>query len=85
MTSRHHGSQISGSKQSFLTETAIFIIERWKKNKNYCFVPEFNHAQESQTYIFWLSLSYLQEHGLLISRDYAAVVTRRNDFSSPLV
>ena len=28
VTSRYHGSQISGSQQSFLTETAICIIER---------------------------------------------------------
>ena len=53
---------------------------------SYFFVPECNHAQESQTYIFFLfSLSYLQDHGLLISRDYATMVTRPNDFSSPLV
>ena len=66
-------------------ETAIFIIERWKKNMNYCFVPECNHAQKSQTYIFLFSLSYLQDHGLLISRDFATMVTRRNDFSSPFI
>ena len=30
VTSRYHGSQISGSQQSFLTETAICIIERLK-------------------------------------------------------
>ena len=31
MTSGYHGSKISGSQQSFLTDTAICIVERWKK------------------------------------------------------
>ena len=35
----HHGSKISGSEQSFLTETAICIVERWKKSMGYRFVP----------------------------------------------
>ena len=46
MTSGYHCSKISGSKQSFLTETAIWIVERWKKSLGYRFVPECNHAQE---------------------------------------
>ena len=45
-TSGYHCSKISGSKQSFLTETAICIVERWKKSLGYRFVPESNHAQE---------------------------------------
>ena len=32
MTSRYHDSRISGSQQSFLTETTICIVERWKKS-----------------------------------------------------
>ena len=46
MTSGYHCSKISRSKQSFLTETAIWIVERWKKSLGYRFVPECNHAQE---------------------------------------
>ena len=46
MTSGYHCSKISGSKQSFLKETAIWIVERWKKSLGYRFVPECNHAQE---------------------------------------
>ena len=46
MTSGYHCSKISGSKQSFLKETAIWIVERWKKSLGYRFVPKCNHAQE---------------------------------------
>ena len=47
--SRYHGSKISGTQQSFLTETAICIVERWKKGMGYHLVRECNHAQESYT------------------------------------
>ena len=43
----NHGSKISGSQLSFLIETAICVVERWKKSMDYCFVPECNHAHES--------------------------------------
>ena len=43
----YYGSKIFGSQQSFLTETVICIVERCKKNMDYCFVPECNHAKES--------------------------------------
>ena len=52
VTSRYHGSKISGSQQYFLTETAIFIVKRWKrqrKSMGCCFVLKCNHAQESHT------------------------------------
>ena len=45
--SHYRGSKISGSTQSFLTETTICIIKRWKKRMGYYFVPECNHAQQS--------------------------------------
>ena len=35
VTSRYHGSKISGSQQYFLTETAIFIVKRWKRQEKY--------------------------------------------------
>ena len=47
--SRYHGSKISGSQQSFLTETAICIVERWKKSMGYRPVSKCNHAEESHT------------------------------------
>ena len=37
VTSDYHGSKISGSQQSFLTETVIFIVERWQKSMGYRF------------------------------------------------
>ena len=43
------GSKNSGSRQSFLTETAICIVKRWKKSMGYRFVSKCNHAQESHT------------------------------------
>ena len=49
MTSRYHGGKISRSQQSFLTETAICVVERRKKSLGYRFAPECNHAQESHT------------------------------------
>ena len=36
----YHGSKISGSQQSFLTETVICIVARCKKNMDYCFVVQ---------------------------------------------
>ena len=49
VTSRYHGGKISRSQQSFLTETAICVVERRKKSLGYRFAPECNHAQESHT------------------------------------
>ena len=40
MMSCYYGSRISGSKQSFLTETAIYSVKQWKKSMGYYFVPE---------------------------------------------
>ena len=66
----YHDSKISGSQQSFLTETAICIAEWWKKSMGYCFVPECNHVQESHTcQPFCYFLSYLQDHSLLRCRN----------------
>ena len=50
------------------------------------FVPECNTARESHECHFFLVLlsflPYLQEHGLLRSRNFTAMATRRNDGSS---
>ena len=65
VTSRSHGNQISGSQQSFLTETAIGIVERWKKTLGYRFGPDCNHAKNSHAcQCFRFFLPYLQDHGL---------------------
>ena len=40
--------------RNHLTETAIYIVERWKKSMGYCFVPECNHAQVSHICQFFL-------------------------------
>ena len=37
VTAHYHGGKISGSQQSFLTEAAIRIVERWKKSVGYRF------------------------------------------------
>ena len=78
----YHGSKISGLHQSFLTETVICIVKRWKKLMGYRLVPECNHAQESHTCHFFVVffLSYLQDHGLLRSRNFSTMATWRNDF-----
>ena len=71
MTSGYHCSKISGLQQAFLTETVICFVERWKKSMGCRFVPECDHAQESQTcQPFRYFLSYLQDHGLLRPRNH---------------
>ena len=69
ITSRYHGSKISGSQKSFLTETAIFIVEQQKESMGHRFVPECNHAQKSHTCQFFrfFLLPYLKDRGLLRS------------------
>ena len=58
--SRYHGSKISGTKQSLLTETAICVVERWNKVMGYHIVPESNHAQERHTcHVFRFNYSAL--------------------------
>ena len=73
MTSGYHGSKFSGSQRSFLTETAICIVERWRKSIGYRFVPECSLAQESHICHFFLP--YLQDHGFLRSRPFATMAT----------
>ena len=50
VTSRYHGSKISGSLQSFLKEKGICISERWKNSMEYRFCLECSQAQESHTF-----------------------------------
>ena len=67
---------------TFLTETAICSVERGKKSVGYRFVPECNHTHESPAcQVFLFLMQYLQDHGLLRSRNFATMATPRNDFS----
>ena len=72
-----YSSKISGSQQSFLTETAFASSNDARKvwaTMGYCFVSECNQAQESQTcQFFHFFLPYLQNHGLLRSRNFASM------------
>ena len=65
VTSRYHGSKISESQQSFLTETTICIVKRWIKRTGYSFV----------------FLPYLKSHGLFRARHFATLATGSNDSS----
>ena len=54
----YHGSKVSGSEQSSLTETAICIVERCKRSMDYCFVPDCNHERKVMNlnfFVFFLS------------------------------
>ena len=80
----YHGSKISGSQQSFLTETAFTSSNDARKvqtvsaTMGYCFVSECNQAQECHTcQFFHFFLPYLQDHGLLSSRNFASKAKRR--------
>ena len=82
VTSHHHGSKISGSQQSFFAETAICIVERWKKRMGYRFVRSgIVHMKVIHVTFFPLFLTCVQDHGLLISRTFATMVTWRNNLS----
>ena len=77
MMSRYHGSKSFGSQESFLTETAIYTVKRWKKSMGYHFVPESSQAQESHTKMSIFSfffLPYFQDHGLLRPRYFAIIM-----------
>ena len=69
ITLRYHGSKISGSQKSVLTETAIFIVEQQKGSMGHRLVPECSHAQKSHTCQFFrfFFLPYLKDRGFLRS------------------
>ena len=79
LTSRYHGRKISRSQQFFLTETAICIVERWKKSMGYRFVPECNHAQESHTCHFFSAI--LAGQRFVEDPKFSPTATSRNDYS----
>ena len=57
--------KISGSQPSFLTETAICIVERWMKSMGYRLFPSASVQRKvihAHLFCFFF-LSYLQENG----------------------
>ena len=54
-------------------------VKCWKKSMGFRFVPECNHVQESHACIFFLP--YLQDRGLLRSRNIATMATWRSVLS----
>ena len=86
VTSCYPGCKISVSQQSILVETAICIVEWWKKSMGYPFVPECNRAvdRKSCMSIFFFFLSYFQDHGLLRSRNFVTIAMWHNNCSYPL-
>ena len=69
LTSRYHGRKISRSQQFFLTETAICIVERWKKRMvTVLFLSAIMHRKVIHVIFFFLL--YLQDHGLLRTRNF---------------
>ena len=83
LTSRYQGSRSYGTRQFLLIKMAIYIVKRWKKSIG-CFVPDFNHAQESHTcqcFRFFF-LPYLRDHDVLRSRNFATMATWGDNFSS---
>ena len=88
VTSCYHSSKISESQQSLLTEMAICIVERWKKVYATILFLQGAITHTKVLSIFSFSLfsfpQYLQDHGLLRSRNFVTMVTWCNDFSSLL-
>ena len=81
MTSSYHGSKLSGS-HSFLTEMAICIFERWKEIVGYRFAPSaIMYRKVIHVFFFTFFLSYLFDHGLLRSKNFATMATLSDDFS----
>ena len=86
VTSRYHGSKISGSQQSFLTETAICIIERWKKSMGYSLFLSLTMHREvihvKSLFVCLFSSIFAGQQFMEITRSCATMLTWRNDFSS---
>ena len=83
VTSRYHGSRISGSQQSFLTETAICIVEREKKRMGYSlFLSATMNRRVIHVNSLFVCLSFSIFAGqqfIEIIRSCATMLTWRND------
>ena len=66
MLSCYYGSRISGSKQSFLTETAICSIKQWKKSMGYHFVPEWIPCTGNSYLSFFFPAIFCQDQDILL-------------------
>ena len=79
----YYGSEIFGSQQSFLTETVICIVARCKKNMDYFFVVQSCKRKSwISIFSFFFCPPYLQDHGLLRSKNFATMATWRSNVSS---
>ena len=80
MTSPYHGSKISASQQSFL----IFALSNdGRKSMVYRFVPSCT-GKSYMSFFPPFFLPYLQDHGLLRSRDFTTMATKHGIAISPL-
>ena len=66
-TSHYHGSKISGTQQSFLTEKAICTVEQWKKR--------LGHRKVIYNIFFSFFLPYLKDHGFLRARIFSSTAS----------
>ena len=74
--SHYRSRKISGTQQSFLTEMAICIAERWKKVwVTILFLNAIMHRKVIHVNFFCFFLSYWQDHSLLRSRKFATMAT----------
>ena len=84
VTSGYHGSKISGSQQSFFTETscetAICIVDRRKKSTTFCSRVQSCTGKSYISIFSFFFVPYLQDHGLLRSRNFASMARWRKDF-----
>ena len=81
----YHGSKSSESQQSFLAETAICIVERWKKGLQFCSWVQLCTGKVIHVIFVIFFLPHLQGHRLLRSRNFATLSTSCNDFSTVLI
>ena len=75
--SRYHGSKISGTQQSFLTETVISLLNDGRKLwATILFQSTTMDRKDAQDNFFvFIFLPYLQGHGLLRSKHFATMAT----------
>ena len=83
VTSCYHGSIISGSQPLFLTETAISLSNDGRKEWTTVFIlSAIKHRIHTNCSFF--SMSHLQDHGLLRSRNFVTMVTWQRDVTTSL-
>ena len=79
LTSRYHGRKISRSQQFFLTETAICIVERWKKSMvTVLFLSAIMHRKVIHVIFF---SAILAGPRFVEDPKFSPTATSRNDYS----